>query len=609
MSQQSTESLIGYPELASDKGLKAGALGLFSSIVVGMASTAPAYSLAASLGFVVATANGDGIVGVKAPAIMLLAFVPMFFIAVAYQQLNRAEPDCGTTFTWAARAFGPRAGWLGGWGIIAADVIVMANLAQIAGSYTFSLFHADDLAASDFWSTVAGVIWIIVMTWICYKGIEVSARLQYGLLGIELVILFAFSVTALVKVYGDNATPESLKPSISWLIPSDLSLSAMVTATLIAVFIYWGWDTAVSVNEETADPAKTPGRAAIISTLLLLVTYAIVSISTVAFAGVGDGDLGLANPDNSADVFNALGPTVFGSSPLGKVFETLLIISVLTSASASTQTTILPTARTALSMGAYKAIPSKFATIHPRNLTPSVATVWMGIVSIVFYVALTKLSKDVLGDSIAAVGLMIAFYYGLTGFACVWFYRRDLTNSPKELLQKGILPGLGGIMLLGAFVIASIQYAAPDYGNTTIFGIGGVFVIGIGALLSGVVLMVIWNVIAPAYFRRETLPKRGEGDLVLLTPEMELDTVRLPDSGLPALVLAPDLSNLPEGSTAVDVETGEAMYVDESGAIVEGFATPAQEQLYEDLVAEETLPEPTHEQHHDLTHPEGDDKA
>jgi len=605
MSHESTEALIGYPELAPDKGLKAGALGLFSSIVVGMASTAPAYSLAASLGFVVATANGDSIVGVKAPSIMLLAFVPMFLIAVAYQQLNRAEPDCGTTFTWAARAFGPRAGWLGGWGIIAADVIVMANLAQIAGSYTFSLFHLDDLAASTFWSTVAGVIWIVVMTWICYKGIEVSARLQYGLLGIELVILFAFSVTALVKVYGGNATPESLKPSLSWLVPSDLSLSAMVTATLIAVFIYWGWDTAVSVNEETADPAKTPGRAAIISTLLLLVTYALVSISTVAFAGVGEGDLGLANPDNSGDVFNALGPTVFGGSAIGKLFETLLIISVLTSASASTQTTILPTARTALSMGAYKAIPSRFATIHPRNLTPSVATVWMGAVSIIFYVGLTLVSSDVLGDSIAAVGLMIAFYYGLTGFACVWFYRRDLGNSAKELLQKGILPGLGGLMLLGAFVIASYQYAQPDYGSTTFFGIGGVFVIGIGALLVGVVLMAIYNAVAPAYFRRETLPKRGEGDLVLLTQEMELDTVRLPDSGLPALVLAPDLSNLPEGSTAVDVETGEAMHVDESGDVVQGFATQEQEELYEEMVADDQLPQPTHEHHHDLPADDG----
>src|SRR6478736_4384566 len=127
------EAPIGYPGEASDKGLKAGALGLVSSIVVGIASTAPAYSLAASLGFV----------GAKAPSIMLLAFIPMFFIAIAYAELNKAEPDCGTTFTWAARAFGKRTGWMGGWGIIAADVIVMANLSQIAGVYGFRLFGLD----------------------------------------------------------------------------------------------------------------------------------------------------------------------------------------------------------------------------------------------------------------------------------------------------------------------------------------------------------------------------------------------------------------------------------------------------------------------------------
>ena len=128
---------------------------------------------------------------------------------------------------------------------------------------------------------------------------------------------------------------------------------------------------------------------------------------------------------------------------------------------------------------------------------------------------------------------MIAFYYGLTGFACVWYYRKELGNSTNDLFMKGILPFLGGLMLLGAFVIASYQYAQPDYGNTTIFGIGGVFVVGIGSLLVGVVLMYIWNAVAPEYFRRSTLPKRGEADLILLTPEMELDTVGLPDSGLP----------------------------------------------------------------------------
>ena len=548
---------IGFPEAASDKGLKGGALGLLSSVVVGMASTAPAYSLAASLGFVVAVANGDGIVGVKAPAIMLLAFVPMFLIAIAYSELNKAEPDCGTTFTWAARAFGPWVGWIGGWGIIAADVIVMANLAQIAGSYGFLLFGADGLADNVYASMAAGIAWIVVMTYICYRGIEVSAYLQYALLGIELVVLVAFAGIALVKVGTGNATDGSLTPSLSWLVPSGLSGGAIVTATLIAVFIYWGWDTAVAVNEETADPAKTPGRAAVISTLLLLATYAIVSLATVAFAGVGEGGIGLGNPENSDDVFRALGPVVFGDSAFGKAFEALLVISVLTSASASTQTTILPTARTALSMGAYKAIPTRFARVHPRYLTPTDATVWMGVVSIVFYVAMTFLSQDILGDSIAAVGLMIAFYYGMTGFAAVWFYRRTLTDSLRNLVMQGLLPLLGGVMLLGAFVVASVQYADPSYGNTTVGGIGGVFVIGIGALLLGAVLMLVQYRVSPGFFRGETLVRRGAHDLILVGVPTEEETVRLPDSGLPDIVIAPDLSNLPEGATAVDPETGE----------------------------------------------------
>src|SRR6201991_5303060 len=137
-------------EERESKGLRAGAIGLVGSIVVGIASTAPAYSLAASLGYVVIVQSGDGIVGVKAPLIMVLAFIPMYLIAVGYAELNKAEPDCGTTFTWAARAFGPRIGWMGGWGIIIADIIVMANLSQIAGSYSFGLFNLDSLAASTF---------------------------------------------------------------------------------------------------------------------------------------------------------------------------------------------------------------------------------------------------------------------------------------------------------------------------------------------------------------------------------------------------------------------------------------------------------------------------
>ena len=54
------------------------------------------------------------------------------------------------------------------------------------------------------------------------------------------------------------------------------------------VFIYWGWDTAVSVNEETKDKNRIPGLAAIFSTIILLITYALVIFSIQAFAGSQD---------------------------------------------------------------------------------------------------------------------------------------------------------------------------------------------------------------------------------------------------------------------------------------------------------------------------------
>ncbi len=494
--------------LTTDKGLKGGALGLISSTVIGLASTAPAYSLAATLGVIVAG------VGLQSPIIIILGFVPMFLIAYGYKELNNADPDCGTTFTWASRAFGPRTGWMGGWGIVAADIIVMANLAQIAGQYGFQLVGADGLADSTLWTTVAGVVWIALMTLITYIGIEISANSQKVLLTIEVILLLVLGVTALVKVYGSGAPDVSVHVQASWFNPAAVtSIDALTKGVLAAVFIYWGWDTAVSVNEETADRNRTPGRAAVLSTVLLLLIYLLVTTSAQAFAGVGTTGIGLGNPDTSDDVLSNLGGEVFGTTGFGWFLSKLLVLMVLTSAAASTQTTILPTARTTLSMSVFKAIPSHFARIHPRFLTPTWSTVGMGLASIGFYVVMTRVSENVLADSIGSIGLMIAFYYGLTGFACVWYYRRVLTRSARDLWTKGIMPGLGGVLLLYFFVDACAVYAAPDYGSTSWtlpfaphWHLGGVFVIGIGALLLGAILMIVYRYIAPAFFKRQTIP-------------------------------------------------------------------------------------------------------
>lgn len=490
-----------------EKGLKGGALSLVSSVAIGLASTAPAYSLAATLGFIVLA------VGLQSPVIVILGFIPMLFIAHAYKSMNSVDADCGTTFSWSARAFGPRTGWMGGWGIIIADIIVMANLAQIAGQYGFQLVGADGLAESRWWTAFAGVIWIAVMTAICYIGIEISAALQKWLLSIELVLLAILSITALVKAYGDNAPAESLHVAASWFNPFEIgSASALTQGVLLAVFIYWGWDTAVAVNEETADRERTPGRAAVISTVLLLLIYLLVTTSAQAFAGIGETGIGLANPDNAGDVLGSFGDEVFGTEGFGEFLVKMLFLMVLTSAAASTQTTILPTARTTFSMATHKALPSVFARVHPRFLTPTWSTVAMGLASIAFYVGLTAISGNVLEDSIASVGLAIAFYYGLTGFACVWYFRKILTRSVRDLFMKGVFPLLGALMLLGLFCYAAFHvYSDPEYGTTIIdlpwLGeTGGVSVIGIGALVLGGVLMLIQRVVQGSWFRNPDVP-------------------------------------------------------------------------------------------------------
>src|SRR5215472_14987130 len=193
-----------------DKGLKTGALGLASSVVMGVASTAPAYSLAATLFFVVAA------VGLKSPLVAVLAFVPMQLCSIGFSELNKGDPDCGTTFIWAARAFGPRTGWAGGWGVIAADVLVMASLAQVAGQYLFFLIQGPNSAiganASGGWVLLVGITWIAAMTYVCYRGIEVSANLQKVLLSIEITTLLVMSATALVRVFGSHPPPTSLHP-------------------------------------------------------------------------------------------------------------------------------------------------------------------------------------------------------------------------------------------------------------------------------------------------------------------------------------------------------------------------------------------------------------
>jgi amino acid transporter len=507
------------------KGLATGTLGLWGSTVIGLASTAPVYSLVATLGFVVLA------VGAQAPVAFIAAFVPMLFIAFAYRELNNEIPDCGTTFTWATKAFNPWIGWMGGWGVALAGIVVLANLAQVAGIYFWALFDGilssseEALLAENVpLVTATGVVFIALMTYVSWRGIEVSERIQNVLLAIQYIALAIFVVAALGHYFAGTA-PDPTPFDWSWFNPFALTdWSGFVEAVLLALFIYWGWDTCLALNEETKDPKHIPGRAALLTTVILLFTYVGVTVAAMMYAGLGETGTGLGNKANADDFFLAIKDGLLG--PVGWA----LVIAVMISAISSTQTTILPTARGTLAMGAYKALPKRFSTVHPVYKTPSFSTLVMGVVAITYYVGMTLISENVLQDSIVSLALAIAFYYAITGYACVGYYRNELFTSGRNFVYKFLLPLLGALLLTYAFVQSAIDMYAEDYGDTSLWGIGGAFLLGIGGLALGVVLMLIWYTFprSKPFFRGESLNR----ETAVLVPEDSTEYFRSVDGGL-----------------------------------------------------------------------------
>src|SRR3954447_16890661 len=204
-----TAGAASAPQVAS-KGLRRGAIGLVGSIVLGVVQTAPAYSVAVTLAFLV------GVVGVHSPALLLAGFVPILCMTLVEREFVSREPDCGTVFVWVGRSLGPRAGWICSWTLLAATFISLANLANIAGTYFFLLFDWNKAAGTE-WATIAvGLAWLGIATWLGVRGIELSSRVQATLLSLGLIV---FAVVALIKVAAGSAGDQSINPSFGWLNP------------------------------------------------------------------------------------------------------------------------------------------------------------------------------------------------------------------------------------------------------------------------------------------------------------------------------------------------------------------------------------------------------
>ncbi|TFD73403.1 APC family permease [Cryobacterium fucosi] len=492
----------------SDKGLSAGSIGLLGATVIGISCIAPAYTLTASLGPTVAA------VGTQMPGIFLVGFIPMLLVALGYRELNNAMPDAGTSFTWATRAFGPWIGWMGGWGLIVATVVVLSNLAGVAVDFFYlmlaQLFGNPDLAdltSNAVINVLTCLVFMVAACYISYRGMETTKAVQYVLVAFQLVVLVWFSVAALVH-FGNGTAFDALGFGAEWFNPFLApSFSAFAAGVSLSIFIFWGWDVTLTMNEETKNPKTTPGRAATLTVGIIFALYILVAVAALMFSGVGAGDLGLGNEDIQGNVFAALAGPVMGP------FAILMSLAVLSSSAASLQSTFVGPARTMLAMGHYKAFPKRFASISPRYKSPGFATLVAGIVAWVFYAVMRVLSTDVLTDTILTLGMMICFYYGVTAFACVWYFRAESFTQTRAFFLKFLAPLVGGVILAVIFATTLYDSMNPDYGSgSNIGGVGLVFLLAMVLFVGGVVLMLLMRRADPAFFQGHTLRKGSSAD-------------------------------------------------------------------------------------------------
>ncbi|WP_104105126.1 APC family permease [Nocardioides sp. 616] len=442
------ESLLPAGAAPQERRLARGSVGLSVSTVFSLASTAPAYSLAVTVGLLAA------LVGDAAPLVLAVSAIPVVLVVLSFGELNAAEPDCGTCYAWTSKPFGRRVGFLSGWVVIAACVLVMTNLMQAAAIYAYTVVGLEGLADSRPAQAGAGIVLLVVMAALAARGITLAARTQVVLFAVEALLLVAFAVRAALA----TPLPTPLSPTTGTTI-ADLSTSSVVAGFLVAVFLYWGWDSSFAVNEESEDPAGTPVRAALIAMGVLVVLYAGFAWAVTAYAGV-DRLVAVGEGDVLAE---------FATSLMGSTGGTVLAGAVLVSALASAQTTILPSARAMFSMSRRGDLPSTLSRVTGTGSPARATWVFTGLAAGV-YAVLVGTSEAVLADSVAATALLVSAYYALTCAAVPFYFGRSSAERP---VRRMVLP----LAATGTFC-AALVLSVRDSSTTSL--VAAALVLGTG---------------------------------------------------------------------------------------------------------------------------------
>ncbi|WP_448955471.1 APC family permease [Labrys neptuniae] len=443
--------------------MKHNALGVGDAIILGLSSSGPSQTIAVSLAALVAASGYAGIVPI------LICFIPMLGIALAYQRLNRWDQSAGATYSWVARTLNPTLGFLSGWMILLYYTVGTSSLTIPCGTYTLQLLRPD-LVDNQLAVGLVGAAWNVLVTLLALLTIQVAARFEWLIAIFEYAVLGLFAVIGIAWVLQGKST---VPLSQDWFtLEGAGGLKGLIGGILVASFMYSGWDAAIYVNEETKDAATNPGRAAIASVIILAVFY---SVATFGFQGILSGD------DLQKDAGNAL--AVIAEKLLPGPWSPVMSLVVLTGTVASLQAAVISAARMSFAMAGDRVMPSVLRRTSRRNGAPYAATLAMGAINLIFLALSLSVGSiaSALANVVSALGLIALLFYGLTAAAALWQFRGSLTDSIGNFFLGGVMPAIGLLFSLTVIILSVVTEAT----NMTVLAYG------VGAVAVGLILSVI----------------------------------------------------------------------------------------------------------------------
>ena len=448
----------------AEGNLSEGALGTFESAVMGIAGTAPAFSVAVTTAAIVAS------VGVLSVGSILYCGLIMFGIMLAFMHLSKLAPHAGASYAWVGHVFGKTWGFFAGWGLLVASIFFMVSATIPAATSTLVLLAADKVENTN-WVTATAAIWLTIVTMVVTKGIKHASYAQIILTSIETVVVLALIISAFIQYAGHPAHA----PSIIWFSPLSFTPQLFATGALTAIFFYWGWDVTMNLSEETklgdGDNVSPASKGAFWAMVNLILFFIIMMI--VVLIVLSDSEIAEANTNVLYAIANKLFPTPWNY---------LAVLSTILSTVGTIETQILQFSRSMFAMARDDMLHPRYALIHPEWKTPWLATfvIWFLGILLLFSSSYMTSVKAILDSSILAIGFQICFYMGLAGFACAWHYRGKLKHGLNSAVSYVLWP-----LFAACFMVFIAAYSIPTFDLiTNVMGLGGLLV-GFAPLLLG----------------------------------------------------------------------------------------------------------------------------